>query len=757
MKTGKVKEKQMKTKYHFILAFTVLTLLALPVTAWAQDEAKEADDGKKKQATEEPAVQKEITIGAWYLDDDSYRYGKYSGLRDKGVYALFDFKLEKRPDPKSDDTTRWRFQGWRLGLDSRRVEFDYRQQGTQRFKVDYREIPNNRFDDGQTPYREQDAGNWNLPAGWEADPRRSNTKGFLTLQENLVDLKVDTKRRRLDLGYDRKLSSSWNLEIDFRHETKKGERTLGSIFGYSSANPRGVILPAPVDQTTDIVEAMFAYGTARAQFGFGIYASFFNNHDDTLTFQNPYSHLTSWADSVAFPGSQGRMALDPDNSYIQFKAYGGMNFNSTTRLSAAFSYGRMKQDDDLLPWSVNPDLVVNTPVPLASLDAKINTTMFNIRLTSQLARRLGLAVNYHYDDRDNKTPRAVYPYIGGDSQDQPESEFGRINLPYSYTRQKADAIFTYRLEKSARLKAGVEYTDYNRDFQEVDDSDELAWLAGISFRGWSMASLKFDFRTSSRDVSEYIGNVPLINSFLPGTIDDDEWENHPLLRKYFLTDRDRDEYRVRADIFPSPQFNLGFATSFLKDDYDAGFFGLNEARIKSWTVDAGWYPKEQIALTGFYTNEKYDASQSSRFLHNSDSTGDVQNNWYADTEDRVDTYNIALTFTDIGADKGWNGVEFGMDYTYSNTDSEINVASLARDTAPLPDLQSKMQTFSIWGSIELGERSSIRLAAESAKLKSKDWALDNVETDTLSWVLLLGQNAANYDLWLISASWSYRF
>ena len=747
----------MKTKYHFILGFTILALLAPPVTAWAQDEDKKTDDGKKTQASEEPAVQKEITIGAWYLGDDSYRYGKYSGLRDDGAYALFDFKLEKRPDPKSDDTTRWRFQGWRLGLDSRRVEFDYNQQGTQRFKVDYREIPNNRFSDGLTPYREQSSGVWNLPAGWEADPRRSNTRGFLTLQESLVDLKVDTKRHRLDLAYDRKLSSTWKLEIDFRHETKKGERTLGSIFGYSSANPRGVILPAPVDHSTDIVEAMFNYGTSRLQFGFGIYASFFNNHDDTLSFQNPYSHLTSWDDSVAFPGSQGRTALEPDNSYIQIKAYGGMNFSSTTRLSAAFSYGKMKQDDDLLPYSINPDLVVHTPVPLSSLDAKINTTMFNLRLTSQLARRLGLAVNYHYDDRDNKTPRAVYPYIGGDSQDQRKLEFGRINRPYSYTRQKADAILTYRLARSARFKAGVEYLDYDRDFQEVKDSNELAWLAGVSFRGWSQASLKFDFRTSDRDVSEYIGNVPLIDSYLPGVISDDEWENHPLLRKYFLTDRNRDEYRIRADFFPSTQYNFGFASSYLKDDYDAGYFGLNEAKIKSWTVDAGWFPREQIALTGFYTHESYDASQSSRFLHNSNSTGDAINNWFADTEDRVDTYNIALTFTDIGADKGWKGVGFGMDYTYSNTESMIDVVSVSADTAPLPDLISKMQTFSIWGSIEVGDRSSIRLTAESAQFKSKDWALDNVDTDTLAWVLLLGQGADNYDLWLISASWSYRF
>jgi MtrB/PioB family decaheme-associated outer membrane protein len=755
--TKGIKEEQMKTKYQIILGFTVLTLLALPVTAWTQDKDKKADKTKKKQATEEPAVHKEITIGAFYLDDDSYRYGKYSGLKDKGAYALLDFKLEKRPDPKSDDTTRWRFQGWRLGLNSRRVEFDYHQQGTQRFKFNYRKFPNNRFADGLTPFREQTPGNWQLPYPWEISTHNSTTLGFLNLQENLLDLSFDTKRRRLDLAYDRRLSSTWKLEIDFRHETRKGERTLGSIFGFSFANPRGVILPAPVDQTTDTLEALFAYASSGLQFGFGFYASFFSNDEETLVFQNPYNHLTSWAESVSFPDSQGRMALEPDNSYIQFKAYGGANFNSTTRLALAFSYGQMEQDDALLPYSINPDLVVNTPLPVASLDAKIDTLMVNARLTSQLARRLRAAVNYHYDERDNSSSREVYPYIGGDSQDQRNFEDGRINRPYSYSKHKADAILTYRLASAIRMKGGVEYSDYSRDFQEVEDSDELTWLAGISFRGWSKASMKFDFSSSSREVSEYTGNAPLVNSFLAGTIGENDWHNHPLLRKYYLTDRDRDKYRVRADFFPSNEVNFGFAGSYLKDDYDAGFFGLNEATIESWTVDAGWHPQEHITLTGFYTNEKYDASQSSRYIQNTNSPGNPENNWFANTEDSVDTYNIALSFPDIGAERGWRGVEFGMDYTYSNTVSMIDVVSASEDTSPLPDLVSKMQTFSIWGNIAVGDSSSIRLAAENAKLKTKDWGLDGVDPGTLAWVLLLGQNSANYDLWLISASWSYRF
>ena len=748
----------MKVKSYLILS---IMALILPFSAWAQnDKAPDAEniEIKAEEATEEPNdVHKELTIGVYSMGEDAFRYGKYSGLTDSGAYALFDFMLEKRPDPKSSDTTRWRLQGWRVGLDSRRVEFDYNQQGTQRFRADYREIPNYRFNDGLTPFRAQAPGVWGLAPGWNVDPNNSTTRGFRNLEENLVELSMDTKRRRLDLAYDRKLGSNWNLDLDYRHETRKGERSLGSIFGFNLVNVRGVILPAPVDYTTDTLEAMIGFGTARAQINFGVYASFFSNSEETLVFQNPYSSQSQWADGVEYPDSQGRSALEPDNSYLQFRVNGGLNLGSSTRLTADFSFGTMKQNDALLPYTINPDLLVHTPVPLQKLDAKIDTTMVNLRLTSRLMRRLGLAVNYHYDDRDNKTPRAVFPYIGGDSQDQRVFEAGRINLPYSYTKQKADATLTYRFARAARLKAGVEYTDYKRDFMEVEDSDELAWLAGFSYRGWSMASIKFDYRNSSRDVSEYIGNAPLLNSTVPGSVDDDDFQNHPLLRKYFLTGRDRDEFRFRADFFPDARINVGFASSYFKDDYEAGYFGLNEAKIRSWSFDAGWYPVEHIALTGFYTNEKYDASQSSRYFFSTTSVTDPDNDWFADTEDRVDTYNIALAFTEIGANRGWRGVEFGLDYTYSNTESAIDVVAVTRDADPLPDLLSKMQTFSIWGSFAIGDRSSIRLTAESAKLETKDWGLDGVVTDTLSEVLLLGQSAANYDLWLISASWSYRF
>lgn len=748
----------MKTKRNDIQKLLATLLLSLPLMTTAQDDDDPfALEGVEVEVEDQPLVENEVAVGLYYLNHDSYRYGKYTGMTDEAAVALLDLRIEKRPQFDSDDSVRWRIQSWRLGLDSRHIEFDYKDQGTQSFTADYREIPNYRFSDGMTPYRGVGGTNLSLAPGWEVAPGSSNTTGFLSLDESLANLKIDTKRRRMDLSYDRELSKSWGLALDYRHETKKGERTIASIFGYTGGNPRAVILPAPVDYTTDNIEAMFNYNTARAQFGFGFYASFFKNDETSLVWQNAFGRQAQWAPSVSYPDAQGRLALDPDNSYLQFKAYGGLNLAPGTRLTADVSFGQMEQDDALLPYSINPNLVVHTEVPLDSLDAQIDTTMFNLRLTSQLARRLGIALNYHYDDRDNKTPRAVYPYIGGDSQNQRPAIDGRINLPYSYTKQKADAIATYRLSAGTRLKGGVEYSDYSREYSEVSDADELTWLAGIKFGGFETAAISLDYRNSSRDVTAYIGNLPLVESHIPGTVSEDEWENHPLLRMYFLTDRDREEYRFRTDLFPVPQVNFGFAASYFEDDYGDGFYGLKQADVTALTVDFGWYPVESISLVAYYTREKYDAAQSSISFNNTAAAADPSRNWFAHTEDNVGTYNISLTFMELGEERGWKHFNLGFDYTFSDTDSQIDVTAVTLATAPLPALRSKLHSVSAWASLDVGERSSIRVSIENSKLSTTDFGLDNVLPDTLANVLTLGESAANYDILLVSGAWVFHF
>ena len=417
----------------------------------------------------------------------------------------------------------------------------------------------------------------------------------------------------------------------------------------------------------------------------------------------------------------------------------------------------MEQDEALLPYTINPDLQVHTPVPLATLDGEIDTTLLNLRLTTQLMRRLAVAVNYRYDERDNNTPRAVYPYIGGDSQDQRPFEDGRINLPYSYEDESLNATATWRLNGRTRLKGGVEWSDYSREYSEVADSDEFGWTVGVNLNALESLAFSLDYRESDRDVDAYVGNRPLIDSHVPGTIEEDEWENHPLLRKYFLTDRERDEVRLRADFFPITEFSLGLAFNQFEDDYGDGFFGLNEAEIDAYSVDFGWYPKDGVALTGYYTQEEYDSDQSNRSFNNAAAAEDPDRNWFANTNTDVDTWNLSLEFSNVGEDRGWRGVNFGFDWTVSDTSSRIDVTSPGLNTAPLPNLRSELHSLSAWALLTVGVRSSLRISVESEELETDDFGLDNVVPDTLANVLTLGQSAANYDLILVTASFTYHF
>ena len=123
----------------------------------------------------------------------------------------------------------------------------------------------------------------------------------------------------------------------------------------------------------------------------------------------------------------------------------------------------------------------------------------------------------------------------------------------------------------------------------------------------------------------------------------------------------------------------------------------------------------------------------------------------------MDTFNFHAGLDKLGKSENFS---FGFDFTKSNVVSLIDVTGdgvAPTPALPLPQLKNKLRTFVAYGQMEISERSSVMLRAESGKLSVDDFSLDNVTQDTLTNVLTLGQPTQDYDLWLISASWSYRF
>jgi len=139
----------MKTnRQEFALRMSVAAvrgaLLALVVS-----QAAYADD-------QEPSV-KELTrptstveAGAEWVSKDSFKFGEYNGLENKGVYGIGNLDLRGGGLYDSNDTSRWRLLGRDLGTDARSAKGEYGWQGRFRINVGYDELLRNDNDRYQT-------------------------------------------------------------------------------------------------------------------------------------------------------------------------------------------------------------------------------------------------------------------------------------------------------------------------------------------------------------------------------------------------------------------------------------------------------------------------------------------------------------------------------------------------------------------------------------------------------------------------------
>src|SRR5687767_5213926 len=107
-----------------------VTILATVVAASAPAAAADAASGPPAAAAagaefDPTKPVSEIRLGAGYLTHDSRTFGEYSGLKDGGLYPLFDLSIVNR----NEATGTWlRFDGRNIGLESRQLRFEHNRQ-----------------------------------------------------------------------------------------------------------------------------------------------------------------------------------------------------------------------------------------------------------------------------------------------------------------------------------------------------------------------------------------------------------------------------------------------------------------------------------------------------------------------------------------------------------------------------------------------------------------------------------------------------
>jgi len=703
-----------------------------------------------------------IELGAGYSSEDSYRFGQYSGITSSGGFGVGGITLQSPDDAES--STYWRVNARDVGLETARLAASYGERGSHSLYLNFDQLPRYRYNDGKTPFSGSGTANQTLPSNWTG---ADSSFGFTILSDSLKQVNLDTRRERYIGGFEWQLDQAWQLIGEFRHETKQGNETLGAIFGIDGGNPRGSLVARPIDYQTDEIMVGISYANQTTQYNFSYSAMLFSNDDKALRFDNPFNN-EDWATGANFDdGAIGQVGLEPDNTSYQLAFSGAHSLGRSTRLSGSLISTRLEQDDSYLPYS--SVFSSDYPLPRADLDGRVDSLVGTLNFSTRLGRQTTLRLRYNYRERDNRSPQDNYQRIPGDSEPQHPliSETTRVNRIYDLERSRYSADLTYRLGGHNRLSGGIEFEETDRSMVDVATTDETTGYLKLDFspattsRGW------LKLTRSERDASTYDSTVPFVTGHNPDyvatLVGNQLFENDPFLRRYHLSDRDRDEVSGSLNFYPSDLVGISLLGKYSLNDYPNALVGISESENRNFAADLSYNPSSDWTASVYYNYDQFDNQNrgytrlgfpfNTPFFPQSARNPDL--NWVVKTRDRVHSYGGGVDWEMM---RGRLKMSLDASYTDAETATDpgsgnafLPIPGVTADD-PFPDITTGIVSYSLRGDYQLrpGRELSVRYYFED--YDSTDWALDGIRADSVANMLLLSNQSFNYSGSLVIVS-----
>lgn len=648
-------------------------------------------------------------VGAGYVSDDSFGFGDYRGLGDKGAFAILGGELRYR----GEDGAYADLRGDELGLDARSLRAEGGRQGRYELRLEYDQLPHLVADDTRTVYDGVGSANLTLPSGWVDG---GNTGAMTQLDASLRDADIETERKSLGLGFDLLGGDRWRTSVDYHRDTKEGTRVQGGSFLFNSA-----LLPAPVDYETERVDASVGYVRDRWQLEAAYHVSTFTNEHDALVWENPFTSGSN--------ADEGRLALAPDNEFNQLMLSGAWRSRGSLTVAGRLAVGRMEQNEDFLAPTTNTSTAALAAVtnPRDDLGGEVDTRTANLRVTGEPLARLTAKAELYHDERDNGTPRDDYTQVATDTLVGDT----RTNRPYSYEKSGAEATLDYRLAPEMTLSGTAGREDFERTFQEVEETQTDTLGLGLRATPTDRLQLRVRRTRELRDGAyEQLGLAPPEN---------------PDMRKFHIAERTRDVTRTALDYMASARTTIGFSIELAEDEYTDSDIGLTEARDQSVSLDVSTALTENTTAYTFLSLQ----SVSSRIEGADNITGAP---WSYDQDDRYRTFGAGLELADLPG----RFTRGGLDWTYAQGITDIDVDK-AVSAPPLPDIDTRLYTLNLYANRPLGESAELRIGYLLEGFREDDFQRDGVDPDTIPSVLTLGQGSGGYTVHVIRAALRYRF
>ncbi len=489
---------------------------------------------------------------------------------------------------------------------------------------------------------------------------------------------LGVERNRVTLGADAQtewLGLDLSGDVAFHSEEKQGHKRV------SVTTRRPLNLAQPIDSRTDELLASSSLSGSNWLTTLAYAGSFYNNHVQEV-YHDTFGSL---------------LAPDPDNEAHQVTLSGNIRGQQSV-FDASVAAGRIIQDDALVNAQISP---------IQNWDGQLNTLDINANYLLMATDKLRLVFNGRYNERDNQSSRFEFPQL--DFNAKTGLAFTNVLLDTKAT--KGSAKFQYRLASGYRLDAGYQFDRNERSFSDRETTDEQQLWAKLKVSQWAGWKVELKGGLSQRDGSHYQANR------LTST------ETNPLLRMFYLADRDRVETELKLFHQPWSSVAVTMNLKYAKDDYDHTKIGLTDDQDYSYQLGLDYLATKHLSLYSFVSQQWIDANQSS-------------NQWQATIHDKFVSAGGGFEYSGLLQ----NTLSLGGDYTFSNSRSDANVSAV---TTPDDDDYQFSHSLSLYAKYRLSERSQLGINYQYERYYDTDYA--NVAVDAINGLLTLGELDHNYN------------
>ncbi len=539
---------------------------------------------------------------------------------------------------------------------------------------------------------------------------------------------IDANVHRTDLGIRRDTASAeyrwtptdaWDIKANYSNMHRSGTQVDGVVMSAGESGVR-VDAPKPVNDTTHNFGLNGEYaGTSfwgqKFNFKLAYNGSVYKDRDDSYTVQNPFCQDSGGLSACPAPAVDelssynfARMSLPPDNQANALTATLGAELPSKSRYMGTVSYTMMRQNQNFLPFTINPDLGLSptgapwnsiAALPASSLNGAINTLLSNNVMTTQITPDLKSKLSYRYYDYANNTPEIYFPdWVGVDIM--PHLSGGDLanvrSLSISYTRQNAGADLNWRPTRQWNVGIAYGWERYDRRREDVDVTNENSGKVYANWKptNWITARGSWSYSQRRYDTYDYAGFVKAVQ--WPEAMPNDGHVYSTAYRQFFLDNRDRNIGKFSVAVDVAPNFVVTPTAGWRNDD-----FNLNPAtelgllRNHSWNagVEAAYAVTPDTRLLFSYMREHRNQLVASTSM-NEDAPATpppfpADSYYTANVQDNVNTFIVAADHALIP-----NKLDLKLGYTFSravNSQPIIFADGHTPDGGQFPDVKTTFQ------------------------------------------------------------------